>query len=128
MLEALDLAAENAREGVTAFRAISPIAKEGTAWLPGPGLKQTCKKRVCSLRGPNNLFPIVVLVHSHTKQSKQKQTQYYFFYFFRYILKYNLLGLYVAHTNAFWADHLVLDSQLLCSFLEKAVPPSFSIP
>lgn len=70
MLEALDLTAENAREGVTAFRAISPIAKEGTAWRPGPGLKQTCKKRVCSLRGPNN--KLYLFTHTPNKASKNK--------------------------------------------------------
>lgn len=45
-----------------------------------------------------------------------------------YISKYTPLSLYVTYKNVFESDHLLLDNELLCSYLEKSISSTLIFP
>lgn len=52
--------------------------------------------------------------------------KYMYVYLFTYIPKYNLITLYtVTCMYGFRADYLLLNNQLVCSFLRKTFPNSY---
>ena len=66
---------------------------------------------------------------SHSWAFKKLLPAYMHIYIYKYIPKHNTLSLNNdTYTYVFRADHLVLDNQLVCSSLGKAMSPTPSIP